>query len=153
MRIKRIIIGSDHAGFMLKEILKDYLIKKGIKIKDVGTYSNDSCDYPDFAFKVAKAISENKYKRGILICKTGIGNSIVANRFKGVRAALCYNLKAVRLSRQHNDANILVLGAEFVKVPLAKRMVKLWLDTPFLKGRHKRRLNKIKAIEECYVSK
>jgi ribose 5-phosphate isomerase B len=153
MRIKRIIIGSDHAGFMLKEILKDYLIKKGIKIKDVGTYSNDSCDYPDFAFKVAKAISENKYKRGILICKTGIGNSIVANRFKGVRAALCYNLKAVRLSRQHNDANILVLGAEFVKIPLAKRMVKLWLDTPFLKGRHKRRLNKIKAIEECYVSK
>jgi len=153
MRIKRIIIGSDHAGFVLKEILKDYLIKKGIKIKDVGTYSNDSCDYPDFAFKVAKAISENKYKRGILICKTGIGNSIVANRFKGVRAALCYNLKAVRLSRQHNDANILVLGAEFVKIPLAKRMVKLWLDTPFLKGRHKRRLNKIKAIEECYVSK
>jgi len=153
MEIKRIIIGSDHAGFTLKETLKNYLIKKGIKVKDVGTYSTDSCDYPDFAFKVAKAVSENKYKRGILICKTGIGNSIVANRFKGVRAALCYNLKATRLSRQHNDSNILVLGAEFIKAPLAKRMVSLWLDTAFLKGRHKRRLNKIKAIEECYVSK
>jgi len=153
MEIKRIIIGSDHAGFTLKETLKNYLIKKGMKVEDVGTYSIDSCDYPDFALKVAKAVSENKYKRGILICKTGIGNSIVANRFKGVRAALCYNLKAVRLSRQHNDSNILVLGAEFVKAPLAKRMVLLWLNTAFLKGRHKRRLNKIKAIEECYVSK
>jgi ribose 5-phosphate isomerase B len=153
MKIRRIIIGSDHAGFKLKESLKNYLIKKGIKIEDVGTYSNESCDYPDFALKVAKAISENKYKMGILICKTGIGNSIVANRFGGVRAALCYNLKATRLSRQHNDSNILVLGAEFVKVPLAKRMVWLWLNTSFLKGRHKRRLDKIKEIEKSYVFK
>ncbi|MCM8792294.1 MAG: ribose 5-phosphate isomerase B [Candidatus Omnitrophica bacterium] len=147
MKIKKVIIGSDHAGFELKEKLKDYLLKKGIKIKDEGTYSSQSCDYPDFAFRVAKAVSEGKYKRGILICKTGIGNSIVANRFRGVRAALCYNLKTARLSRQHNDSNILVLGADFITLDLAKRILLIWLNTPFLAGRHRRRLNKIKQIE------
>ncbi|MCM8782990.1 MAG: ribose 5-phosphate isomerase B, partial [Candidatus Omnitrophica bacterium] len=121
MKIRRVIIGSDHAGFRLKEILKDYLFKKGIMVKDVGTFSDESCDYPEFAFKVASSVSKKEFYRGILVCKTGIGNSIVANRFKGVRAALCYNLKATRLSRQHNDANILVLGAEFLSLGLAKR--------------------------------
>lgn len=148
MKIKKIILGSDHAGFKLKEKIKSYLLDKGFYIKDVGTFSNESCDYPEFAYLVAKNVSEGKYKRGILICKTGIGNSIVANRFKGVRAALCYNLKASRLSREHNDANILVLGADFVSSNLAKRILNVWLNTPFLGGRHKRRLNKIKKIEE-----
>ncbi|MCM8757767.1 MAG: RpiB/LacA/LacB family sugar-phosphate isomerase, partial [Candidatus Omnitrophica bacterium] len=100
------------------------------------------------AYLVAKDVSEGRYKRGILICKTGIGNSIVANRFKGVRAALCYNLKATQLSREHNDSNILVLGADFVSSNLAIRILNVWLNTPFLGGRHKRRLNKIKKIED-----
>jgi len=151
MKIKKIIIGSDHAGFKLKEIIKGYLCKKRLKVKDAGTDSLDSCDYPVFAAAVAKEVSKNRYNMGILICKTGIGNSIVANRFKGVRAALCYNLKACRLSREHNNANILVLGAAFVRPALAKRMVNLWLNTPFLGGRHQRRLNKIKEIEKEIV--
>jgi len=115
----------------------------------VGTFSQQRCDYPKIAAQLAEEISKGRFKRGILICKTGIGNSIVANRFKGVRAGLCYNLKAVRLSRQHNDTNILVLGAEFVPKRLVKRMVNLWLNTAFLGGRHKRRLNQIKEIERC----
>ncbi|MCM8800019.1 MAG: ribose 5-phosphate isomerase B [Candidatus Omnitrophica bacterium] len=148
MKIKRIVLGSDHAGFKLKERLKIYLLKRGFYVKDVGTFSNESCDYPEFAYLVAKDVSEGRYKRGILICKTGIGNSIVANRFKGVRAALCYNLKATQLSREHNDSNILVLGADFVSSNLAIRILNVWLNTPFLGGRHKRRLNKIKKIED-----
>jgi len=148
MKSKTLLIASDHAGFVLKEKLKVYLEKKNFKIKDLGTFSSESCDYPDFAAPLAKKISQGQYRWGILICKTGIGNSIVANRFRGVRAALCYNLKAARLSREHNDSNVLVLGASFVDFDLAKRIVKVWLQTPFLGKRHKRRLNKIKKIEK-----
>ena len=148
--MKKIIIGSDHAGFKLKEILKSFLEKKGFRIKDVGTYSPESCDYPCFAAAVAKAVSRNRYNRGILVCKTGIGNSIVANRFAGVRAALCYNLEAVRLSREHNDTNILVLSSAFVPADLAKRMTTLWLKTRFKGGRHRRRLDQIKKIERSF---
>ncbi|MDD5729746.1 MAG: ribose 5-phosphate isomerase B [Candidatus Omnitrophica bacterium] len=143
----KIIIGSDHAGFKLKEKLKLYLVKKGIKVNDAGTYSEERCDYPEFAFKVAKEVSCGKYKKGILICKSGIGNSIVANKLPGVRAALCYNIISARLSRQHNDSNILVLGSAFVNEALAKRILAAWLETGFEGGRHKRRLNLIKEIE------
>ncbi|MDD5044391.1 MAG: ribose 5-phosphate isomerase B [Candidatus Omnitrophica bacterium] len=145
--MKRIIIGSDHAGFKLKSKIIAFLKKKRFSIKDVGTYCEASCDYPVYAYAVAKEVSRGKFKMGILVCKSGIGNSIVANKLKGVRAALCYNLKAARLSRQHNDANILILGAGFVKADTAKKMVSVWLATKFEGGRHRRRVNLIKKIE------
>lgn len=146
--MKKIIIGSDHAGFKLKENLKLYLLKLGYKVNDVGTYSLQRCDYPHIAYNLAKQVSSAKYDKGILICYTGIGNSIAANRLPGIRAALCYNIRATKLSRQHNDSNILVLGAAFVSAALAKRIVRVWLMTEFTGGRHRRRLNQIKAIEE-----
>jgi ribose 5-phosphate isomerase B len=145
---KKIVIASDHAGFKLKEKLKPYLEKKGLKIKDLGTYSEKRCDYPEIAFNLAKEVANGKFKQGILICKSGIGNSIVANRLAGVRAALCYNVRAARLSREHNDSNVLVLGSVFVNLDLAKRIIQVWLNTPFLSGRHKRRLKQIKEIEK-----
>lgn len=146
--MKRIIIGSDHAGFKLKQKLKIYLEKKGFRVKDVGTYSTQSCDYPVIAYEVARNISKGLYKCGILICKTGIGNSIVANKLSNVRAALCYNAKVARLSREHNDSNLLVLGAAFLNQNTAKRIVSTWLNTLFLGGRHRRRLNQIRKIEK-----
>jgi len=145
---KTIAIASDHAGFRLKEKIKTYLIKRGLRVEDFGTCSIERCDYPQYAAKLAKAVSSGKYKQGILICKSGIGNSIVANRFPGVRAALTYNLKAARLSREHNDSNVLVLGAGFVNANLAKRITSVWLNTEFQGGRHRKRLNQIKKIEE-----
>ncbi|MDD4940261.1 MAG: ribose 5-phosphate isomerase B [Candidatus Omnitrophica bacterium] len=144
--MSKLLIASDHAGFPLKEKLKAYLEKKGIAVKDLGTYSKERCDYPEYAYELAKGISLGKYKRGILVCKSGIGNSIVANRLPRVRAALCYNLKAAKLSRQHNDSNVLVLGSAFVKTALAKRMAMAWLNTKFLGGRHKRRVKQIEEI-------
>jgi ribose 5-phosphate isomerase B len=145
--MKTIVIASDHGGFALKEKIKTYLDRRGFRVKDLGTHSPLSCDYPEYSYALAAGISAGKYKKGILICKTGIGNAIVANRLPGVRAALCYNLKAVRLSRQHNDSNVLVLGSLFVKEGMAKKMVNVWLKTKFEAGRHQRRLNKIKNIE------
>ena len=146
--MNEILIASDHAGFVLKEKLKRYLQKKGIAVKDLGTYSKERCDYPEYAYNLAKAVSSGKYKRGILACKSGIGDSIVANKVAGVRAALCYNLKAAKLSRQHNDSNVLVLGSAFVKADLAKRMVSAWLNTKFSGGRHLRRVKQISEIEQ-----
>ena len=144
-----LLIAADHAGFALKEKLKDYFDKKGISVKDLGTYTLERCDYPEYAYALAKAISSGKSKRGILICKSGIGSSIVANRLPGVRAALCYNLKAARLSREHNDSNVLVLGSAFVKTDLAKRITLAWLNTKFLGGRHLRRVKLIDYYKEC----
>lgn len=146
--MKPIAIASDHAGFTLKEKLKFYLQKKGLAIADLGTYNKARCDYPQFAYALAKGVSAGKFKRGILICKSGIGNAIVANKFTGVRAALCYNLSVARLSREHNDSNILVLGAAFVNAALAKRIVNTWLKTHFSGGRHVRRLSQIRKIEK-----
>ena len=146
--MRRIIIGSDHAGFSLKERLKAYLEKKGFEVKDIGTYSSKRCDYPLIAYELAKNISDGHYKAGILICKTGIGNSIVANRLNNVRAALCYNVKAARFARQHNDANVLILGAAFLNQNTSKRIVTTWLNSSFLGGRHKKRLNQIKEIRK-----
>lgn len=148
-KVEIIIIASDHRGFLLKEKLKSYLEEKLLfKVKDLGAYSRESCDYPMLAYTLAKEVSLGKYSRGILICKSGIGNSIVANRFARVRAALCYNVKAARLSREHNDSNILVLGSDFVTQQQAKRILGVWLNTQFLGGRHKRRLNQIREIEK-----
>ncbi len=146
--MSKLSIASDHAGFVLKEELKEYLDKKGIAVKDLGTYSKERCDYPEYAYNLAKSVASGEYKRGILVCKSGIGDSIVANKVPGVRAALCYNLKAAKLSRQHNDSNVLVLGSAFVKADLAKRMISLWLNTKFLGGRHLRRVKQINEIEQ-----
>jgi len=146
--MKTILIASDHAGFALKEKVKTYLEKSNLRVKDLGTYSQVRCDYPEFAAALAKNISQKKYERGILICKSGIGNSIVANRFPGVRAALCFSVKAAILSRQHNDSNVLVLGSAFVSSDLSKKIINIWLKTKFEGGRHKRRLEKIRKIEK-----
>lgn len=146
--MSELLIASDHAGFALKEKLIAYLENKAIRVKDLGTYSKQRCDYPLYAYNLAKDISSGKSKRGILICKSGIGNSIVANRFPGVRAALCDSIKIAKLSRQHNDSNVLVLGSGFVKADLAKRMVQAWLNTKFLGGRHLKRVKLINQIDK-----
>lgn len=139
-----IIIGSDHAGFDLKEECKDFLERSGTHtIVDAGVFSRQSSDYPKIAHRVAQAVSSNEHDRGILICGTGIGMSIVANRYKGVRAALCHNLYTVRMSRLHNDANILVMGGRVIGVGLALEMAELFLKTEFEGGRHKARLDQI----------
>ncbi len=151
--MKPLLIASDHAGYRLKEKIKLYLEKLGIRAKDLGTYSQERCDYPRSSYELSKKISSREYARGILICKSGIGNAIVANRLHGVRAALCYNVRAARLSREHNDSNVLVLGAAFVSEKLAQRMARVWLATAFLGGRHKRRLNLIRTIEKEIRSK
>lgn len=140
----KIIIGSDHAGFSLKETLKESF---GGMV-DAGTYSEDSVDYPDFAARVASAISSGEFERGILICGSGVGMSIVANKFPGVRAALCTDTDTARMSRMHNDANILILAGRRTDVETATAIVKVWSNTEFEGGRHKRRLDKIKNIEE-----
>ncbi len=146
--MKKLLIASDHAGFTLKEKLRKYLAEKGVSVEDLGTYSKERCDYPEYAARLAGMISEGKAGKGILICKSGIGNSIVANKFPGVRAALCHNLKTARLSRQHNDSNVLVMGSAFVKADLAKKMASAWLKTEFMGGRHLRRVNLINSIEK-----
>lgn len=138
---KRIIIGSDHAAFELKEKIKDQLAGLGYEVEDAGTYGTDSVNYADFGKKVAKAVSNGAYGRGILLCGTGLGMSMHANRFKGVRAALCSDIFSVRMSRQHNDANILVMGGRVIGDVLAQEIVKIWLDTPFEGGRHQARLD------------
>jgi len=143
-----IIIGSDHRGFKTKERIIKLLKSKGFNIQDVGTHTQESCDYPKYALAVAKSVSRSNLNRGILVCKTGIGNSIVANKVRGVRAALCYNVKAARLSREHNNANVLVLGTDFVRASALKRILDVWLKTKFLGGRHKRRVKQIIQIEK-----
>ncbi|MDZ7261634.1 MAG: ribose 5-phosphate isomerase B [candidate division KSB1 bacterium] len=139
-------LGSDHAGFALKEKVKAFLETLGLKYQDFGTYSEESTDYSDYGAQVAKAVSEGTYRRAILICASGIGMSIVANKFKGVRAALCTSEVMAEYSRKHNDANILVLGGRITDENLAKKIIKIWLDTPFEGGRHARRVNKIHQL-------
>ncbi len=146
--MQKILIASDHAGFNLKEKLKSYLEKQGLKVLDLGTRSKERCDYPLFAAGLARKVSQGQFHSGILICKSGIGNSIVANRFPGVRAALCYNGRAARLSREHNDSNVLVLGAGFMSQKVAEKITRVFLTAQFQGGRHLRRLKQIQAIEK-----
>jgi ribose 5-phosphate isomerase B len=139
-----IIIGSDHAGYDMKEQCRDFLEdEQGIDITDVGVYSRDSSDYPNIAKKVASSIANGEYERGVLICGSGIGMSVAANRFKGVRAALCHNPYLARLSRQHNNANILVMGGRVTGPELAFEMLRVFLETDFDGGRHQRRIDLI----------
>jgi RpiB/LacA/LacB family sugar-phosphate isomerase len=144
-----IAFGADHAGFSLKEELKEYISSTlGYEYIDFGTYSaEEKVNYPDYAIKVAKAIKENKCEFGILICATGIGMSMAANRMEKIRAALCYNTQTARLARLHNDSNILVLGAKMIKPALAKEMTRIFLSTPGAsEARHIQRIKKIDEI-------
>jgi ribose 5-phosphate isomerase B len=147
MAKEKIIIGADHAGFLLKEAIKPLLAEVGLDVIDAGTDSERSVDYPDFAAFVAEAVATGVYPRGILICGSGIGMAIVANRFPGVRAALCLDEETARLSRMHNDANILVLAGRKTDAAKARGIVRVWLTTPFEGGRHQARLDKIRATE------
>jgi ribose 5-phosphate isomerase B len=142
-----IIIGSDHAAYDLKEKIKDYLVKRSVDVEDAGCHSEDSVDYPDFGIKVASMVSTGKFEQGILMCGTGIGMSMVANKFPHVRAALCDGLFSAAMSRRHNNSNILVMGARVIGESLAMEIVKVWLETPFDGGRHQRRLEKFDRIE------
>ena len=142
-----IIIGSDHAAFDLKEKIKAFLVDRGIDVEDVGSHSENSVDYPDFGIKVASMVSKGKFERGILLCGTGIGMSMVANKFPHVRAALCSDLFSAIMSRRHNNSNILVLGGRVVGDALAIEMVKAWLETPFDGGRHQLRIDKFDQID------
>jgi len=139
----KVALGADHRGFALKEELKRWLTSRGLGVTDWGPASADRVDYPDYAFKVADAIARRKGDRGILICSTGIGMSIAANKVRGVRAALVQNVRLARLSREHNDANVLCLGADSVSAAEARRIVGVWLRTEFAGGRHSRRVGKV----------
>ncbi|WP_041077894.1 ribose 5-phosphate isomerase B [Thermotoga caldifontis] len=144
----RIAIGCDHAGFRLKEAIKAYLVSKGFKVLDEGTYSEEAVDYPDLAKKVVRDIKENQADFGILICGTGIGMSISANRVKGIRAALCLFPEMAKLARAHNDANVLVLPGRFLGAELAQWIVDAFLSTKFEGGRHSNRIEKIERMME-----
>lgn len=142
-----IAFGCDHGGVELKEFLVEYLRSKGIDVSDCGTRGRESVDYPDFGSEVSRRVSAGEAERGVLICTSGIGMSIVANKFPGVRAALVLDLDAARTSREHNDANILVLSGAKTEKELARQIVETWLSTPFAGGRHQRRIDKISQME------
>lgn len=144
----RIAIGSDHAGFHLKKEIAELLEEISYEYHDFGTYGTESCDYPDYAEEVAEAVADDRFERGILICATGIGMSMSANKVQGIRAALCQDIFSARRSREHNNANVLCLGAEVLGVGLALEIVETWLITEFSgEERHCRRVEKIMALE------
>lgn len=143
-----IALACDHAGYALKEEIKTHLLQEGYECKDFGTFSAESCDYPDYAYKAAKSVASGECERGVLVCGTGIGMSIVANKVKGIRCALCAEEFSARATRQHNDSNVLALGARVIDAPKAKLLTDIFLTTEFEGGRHRRRLDKITRIEE-----
>ena len=140
---KTVLLASDHAGYKLKEEIKRFLIKKRKKILDLGTKNTNSVDYPDYAHLLSKKMNKNKNQFGILICGSGTGMSMVANKHKNVRAALCYNIKSTKLSRSHNNANVMTLGSRLIKKRVALQCVNTFLKTDFDGGRHTRRVKKI----------
>jgi len=146
-----VIIGCDHAAYPLKETVRKFLAKNGIAVEDAGTHSAESVDYPDYGARVAGGVSTGKFKRGVLLCGSGIGMSMVANRYPGVRAALCNDLFSAIMCRKHNDANILVLGGRVIGESLALEIVKAWLETDFEGGRHQSRLDKFDRLENLQV--
>jgi RpiB/LacA/LacB family sugar-phosphate isomerase len=149
----KIAVGSDHAGFELKEYVKAILLERQETVTDVGTNGTESVDYADFGLKVAELVSRGEAEKGILVCGTGIGMSIIANKVKGVRASLIFDLYTAIQSRRHLDANILVLGGRVTGKGLAEEIVRAWLDTPFEGGRHQKRIDKITAWENSYMGK
>lgn len=140
-----IVIGSDHAGFRYKELIKNFLIKNGHIVHDFGTNSEEAVDYPLFIRPVAEAVARGEYEQGIVLGGSGNGEAIVANRVKGIRCVLCWNIDSARLGRQHNDANVISLGQRMISEEMALEIVKTWLTTPFEGGRHSRRIKLIDA--------
>ncbi|MCP2238896.1 ribose 5-phosphate isomerase B [Thermoanaerobacterium thermosaccharolyticum] len=145
-----IAIGSDHGGYELKEAIKKHLDEKGIEYKDFGTFSEESVDYPDFALKVAEAVASGEFEKGILLCGTGVGISIAANKVPGIRAAHVSDAFSARYSKEHNNANVLCMGGRVVGPGLAAILVDEWLNAEFQGGRHQKRLDKITEIEKKY---
>ena len=150
---RAVAIGADHAGFRLKETLRSVLGELGYAVIDCGTDSEESVDYPDFALAVAQLVAEGRAWRGVVVDGAGVGSAIAANKVTGVRAALCYDQATARNSRQHNDANVLTLGAGMVGPSLAREILATWLQTPAEGGRHARRVDKIMDIERRYLRK
>lgn len=143
-----IAIACDHGAYALKEAVKAHLLEAGYEVKDFGTNSLDSCDYPDYAAPAAQSVASGECEKGIVLCTTGIGVSITANKVKGIRCALCSDLLSAEMTRRHNDSNVLALGAGIVGKNLALAIVDKWLTTPFEGGRHQRRVDKITALEQ-----
>jgi ribose 5-phosphate isomerase B len=144
-----IALASDHAGYELKMKARAYLEQIGVRTEDFGTFKTDSVDYPDYGILAARAVAKGKADRGILICSTGIGMSIVANKVRGIRAALCTSLEMAEQSRRHVNSNILVMGGKIIDHELALKMIDVWLKTPFEGERHLRRVNKIHQLTGC----
>jgi ribose 5-phosphate isomerase B len=145
----KIALGTDHAGYELKERVKRYLTEKGHEVRDFGTYSTEACDYPDFIYPAALAVGRGECDRAVVMGGSGNGETIVANKVRGVRCAVCWNEELARLSRAHNDANVISIGARTVSIELALKMLEIWLTTPFDGGRHTRRVQKIAEIDKC----
>jgi len=151
--MKKIAIASDHGGFELKETVIAHLLNDGWEIDDLGPNNEDSVDYPDYGIKLAEIIANKKVERGIVICGTGVGMSIVVNRFPGIRGTLCSDIYTAKMSREHNDSNILIMGGRVIGRGLASEIVDTWLNTAFEGGRHQRRLDKINEIDTNLKSK
>jgi ribose 5-phosphate isomerase B len=145
--ISKVALGADHAGFALKESLKSWLIDQNYQVLDYGTHSPEPVDYPDYAALVGEAVAAEKVERGVLVCGTGIGMAIAANKVSGVRAAACSDLYTARMSREHNDANVLTLGGRLMGPDMALDILRMWLETPFAGDRHRRRVDKIGALD------
>ena len=143
----KIVVGSDHGGYELKEGLVKFMKDEGHDVLDLGAYSTDSCDYPVIGFDVAKTVSKGKADRGVLICKTGVGMTIIANKVHGVRAAACYDAGMAKSAKEHNDTNVLALGANYVDLAKAKEILRVWLGAKHTEERHARRVKQIKDIE------
>ena len=151
--MKKIALASDHGGFDLKESVIAHLLNTGWEVDDLGPHSGSSVDYPDYGIKLAEAVAEKKVGRGIVICGTGIGMSIVVNRYPGIRGTLCSDVFTAKLCREHNDSNILIMGGRVIGKGLAAEIVNTWLNTPFEGGRHQRRLDKINQIDASLKTK
>ncbi|MGC8765950.1 MAG: ribose 5-phosphate isomerase B [Brevinematia bacterium] len=144
----KVAIASDHAGYKMKEFVKKILLEKGFEVKDFGTFSEESMDYPDTIKVASRAVSRGEAERGVVVCSSGIGASIVANKIRGIRAALCLDEYLAEYSRRHNDANVLVLAGKRTTEEMASKIIDIWFSTDFDGGRHQRRVDKIKEVEE-----
>jgi ribose 5-phosphate isomerase B len=148
---KTVVFGSDHGGYQLKEELKKHAEKLGYSVSDVGTHSEEPCDYPDFAYAVAQAVASGKAWRGVMVDGAGIGSCVVANKVPGIKAACCHNEFTARNAREHNDTNVLTLGSRVVGSEVCKEILKIWLETWFSGGRHKKRVEKIEDVERRFL--
>jgi ribose 5-phosphate isomerase B len=147
MKAWKVVLGSDHAGLALKEHLKRFLVELGCRVEDVGTYTSERCDYPDYAAAAARRVAAGEFERGVLVCGTGVGVSLAANKVRGIRAAVCESEYVAEMARRHNDANLLCLGARVIGTGVAEALVRRFLETEFEGGRHAQRVDKIMALE------